>query len=172
VTVYEDASGDGVRDNDEGLVANAAVTLSRAGNTISTYITDGTTEPYCFEVTEADTYQVQIYPPADYVSTGEASWAVAVTEGASFPVSFGLQQGSGEAAVADTADTTAAEAAGETAETSADTAAADTAAEETTDATVSGDSGFQMPSLGIIVLGVAVFLVLLAGIGVFLLRRG
>jgi cobalamin biosynthesis Mg chelatase CobN len=100
---------------------------------------------------------------------------VAVTEGASFPVSFGLQQGSGEAAVADTADTTAAEAAGETAETSADTAAADTAAEETTaatDATDSGDSGFQMPSLGIIVLGVAVFLVILAGIGVFLLRRG
>jgi hypothetical protein len=173
VTVYEDASGDGVRDNGEGLLADAAVTLSRAGNTISTYITDGTTEPYCFEVAEADTYQVQIYPPADYVVTGEASWAVAVTEGANFPVSFGLQSSSDAAAVTDVADTSsraaAAEPADAAAESVADTAAETTAAEETTAA---ANSGFQMPSLGVIVLGVAVFLVLLAGIGVFLLRRG
>lgn len=168
VTVYDDANGDAVRDSTEGLLANAAVTLSRAGNTISTYITDGTTEPYCFEVAEADTYQVQIYPPADYVSTGEDTWAVAVTEGAAFPVSFGLQSGGSRLAVADTA-------AGEqpAEETAADPAAvADTAeTAETTEAADTG-SGFQMPRLGMIVLGVAVFLVVLAGIGVFLLRRG
>lgn len=168
VTVYDDANGDAVRDSTEGLLANAAVTLSRAGNTISTYITDGTTEPYCFEVTEADTYQVQIYPPADYVSTGEDTWAVAVTEGVAFPVSFGLQSGSSRVAVADTA-------AGEqpAEETAADpNAVADTAETAETTEAAGTNTGFQMPRLGMIVLGVAVFLVVLAGIGIFLLRRG
>lgn len=163
VTVYEDASGDNVRDNNEGLLANAAVTLSRAGNTISTYITDGTSEPYCFEVAEADTYQVQIYPPADYVATGEDTWAVAVTDGVAFPVSFGLQSSSSQTAVTD------ASAAEPTDEAVAD-AAADTA--DSAETANAADSGFQMPSLGVIVLGMAVLLVILAGIGVFLLRRG
>lgn len=168
VTVYDDANGDAVRDSTEGLLANAAVTLSRAGNTISTYITDGTTEPYCFEVAEADTYQVQIYPPADYASTGEDTWAVAVTEGAAFPVSFGLQSGGSRLAVVDTA-------AGEqpAEETAADPdAVADTAETAETTEAADANTGFQMPRLGMIVLGVAVLLVVLAGIGVFLLRRG
>jgi hypothetical protein len=170
VTVYDDVSGDGVRDNNEGLLADAAVTLSRASDTLSTYITDGATDPYCFEVTEPDTYQVQIYPPADYVVTGESSWAVAVTEGASFPVSFGLQSGSDAAAVADSAAGESAEITETTADTSE--AAAETETTDATETAAAAGSGFQMPSLGVIVLGVAVLLVILAGIGVFLLRRG
>ncbi|MEM7111528.1 MAG: SdrD B-like domain-containing protein [Chloroflexota bacterium] len=157
VSIYDDSNGDGVQDSDEGLMPDAAITLSRAGNTVATYVSDGVNEPYCFADLEDDTYQVQIFPPANYQATATDSWALALTSGSTVPISFGIQQGT---AVADTtvADTSA--------EAEPEAAPADTAAPD------QPEEGGLGSNIGTILIGAAILLVLLAGLGVFLLRRG
>lgn len=149
VAAFDDANADGQRNEGEPLIANAAIALARAGTTTSTYITDGISEPFCFELTEADSYELQIFPPAGFTSTTEDTWAVAIANGESYTVSFGL--------------TTAPAA-------TATPAASDAATPAASDATASATGGFG--SLGWIVAGIAVVLVLLAVVGVVLLRRG
>lgn len=152
VQVYEDVNGDGTRaDVGEKPVSDQAVTLRRAGSTISTYVTDDSGDLYCFESLESDTYQVQIQPTADYVVVGDDRWAVAMAEGVMIPVSFGLQS-AGDAV----ADAGASEEA---------VNAEDSAAAEPTDDGATANMGY-------IVLGIAVVLILVAGAGVYLLRRG
>ncbi len=151
VQVYEDVNGDGIRaDVGENPVPDQAVTLRLAGSTISTYVTDDTGELYCFESLEAATYQVQIQSTSDYEVIGDDRWAVAMAEGVMIPVSFGLR------AAADTvAD----------AGTTEDATADDSATAEA----VQNDASSNMTY---IVLGIAALLVLVAGAGVYLLRRG
>jgi hypothetical protein len=154
VAAFDDANADGVRDASEALVPDAAIAIGRGGNTVSTYITDGMSEPYCFELEEADTYQLQVFPPADFAPTTESSWAVAVANGEAYTVSFGLQNAASTAAAGDAGTTDV---------------AADAAAEA--EAAVDADSGL-FSNLGLVVLGVAGLLALLAVAGVVLLRRG
>ena len=152
VQVFEDANNDGRRaEQGELPMPDQAVTISQNGNTITTYVTDGSGELHCFEELEAGTYQVQIFPTADYVVTGDDSWAVAIAEGVMIPVSFGLQVA--PEGVAD---------AGEQAVDSTEDAAA---AEQNT-------SGGLLDNVGAIVLGVAAVLIVMAGVGAYLLRRG
>lgn len=152
VQVFEDSNGDGTRaDVGEMPVSNQAVILRRAGSTISTYVTDDTGDLYCFESLEADTYQVQIQPTADYVVVGDDRWAVAMADGVMIPVSFGLQRATDVVADAGSAE----EAPG-----AEDSAAA------------GSNEGGLSANMGYIVLGIAVVLVLVAGTGVYLLRRG
>jgi len=152
VQVYEDLNSDGVKaEQGELAMDDQAVTISQDGNTITTYITDGSGELHCFEDLESGTYQVQLFPTADYIITGDDSWAVAITEGVMVPVSFGLQ-----AAPEGVAD------AGEQAANSTE----DAAAQE------SAAGGGLSDNIGVIVLGIAAVLILLAGAGVYLLRRG
>lgn len=99
VGAFLDANADGQRNEGEELVANAAVAISRAGTTVSTYITDGVSEPYCFELADADSYQLQLYPPAGLAATTEDNWAVSIANGESYTVLFGL--GDAPAAAAD-----------------------------------------------------------------------
>jgi hypothetical protein len=152
VQVFEDLNNDGQRaEQGELAMADQAITISQNGNTITTYITDGSGELHCFEDFESGTYQVQIFPTADYVVSGDDSWAVAIVEGVMIPVSFGLQ--SAPEGVAD---------AGEQDVNSADEAA-----------TAENDTGGGLSdNIGVIVLGVAAVLIVLAGAGVYLLRRG
>ncbi len=152
VQVFEDLNNDGQRaEQGELAMADQAITISQNGNTITTYITDGSGELHCFEDLETGTYQVQLFPTADYVVSGDDSWAVAIAEGVMIPVSFGLQ--SAPEGVAD---------AGEQDVNSAD---------ET--ATAENDTGGGLSdNIGVIVLGVAAVLIVLAGAGVYLLRRG
>ena len=152
VQVYEDVNGDGTRaDVGEKPVSNQAVTLRRAGSTISTYVTDDSGDLYCFESLESDTYQVQLHPTADYVVVGDDRWAVAMAEGVMIPVSFGLQSAGDTVAAAESAEDAA-------------SAEDNTAAES--------DEGGVTANMGYIVLGIAVVLILVAGAGVYLLRRG
>ena len=113
----------------------------------------------CFENLAPDTYQVQIFPPANFVPTTSPSWAVSVAEGAQISVAFGTRFDDTPAAVSDTTST----------EATGDTTAADPANE--VDATPADEGGF-FSSIGGIVLAVAAVLVLLAGVGVVMLRRG
>lgn len=163
VTVFNDANANAARESDsEQLQADAAVTLFRAGNSVSTYVSDGISEPYCFEDLETDTYQVQVFPPADYVMTTAGTWAVALSGGDSIAVSFGVQpQPAAPAAEVAAADTSS---------TGGDTAVADTGSAETVNAAATDSGGF-FSSVGGIVLAIAAVLVLLAGAGVVMLRR-
>lgn len=154
VAAFDDANADGQRNEGEALVADAAIAIARAGTTVSTYITDGASEPFCFELTEADSYQLQLYPPAGFTSTTEDNWAVSIANGESYTVSFGL---TAAPAVVDSPST-------ETVDTTADEA---TAGEEAAPAESGG-----IGNLGLIVIGVAAVLVVLAVVGVVLLRRG
>lgn len=107
VGAFNDANADGQRNEGEGLVADAAIQLARDGAVVSTYITDGASEPFCVELTEPGSYQLQIYPPAGFVATTEDNWAVSIANGESYTVSFGL--GEAPAVVAEAAATTAGE---------------------------------------------------------------
>jgi hypothetical protein len=152
VQVYEDINGDGTRaDVGENPIADQAITLRRAGSTVSTYVTDGSGDLHCFESLEPDTYQVQIYPTADYAVVGDDRWAVAMAEGVMIPVSFGLHSAANAVADAGTAD---------------DAASAEAAA------SVEPATGGLANNLGLVILGIAVVLMLVAGTGVYLLRRG
>ena len=152
VQVFEDVNGDGTRaDVGENPVPDQAVTLRLGGSTISTYVTDDSGDLYCFESLESDTYQVQIHPTADYVVVGDDRWAVAMAEGVMIPVSFALQN-AGDAL----ADAGSTESAG-----SADDAAAAEPAQ-----------GGLADNMGLVILGIAGVLILVAGSGVYLLRRG
>jgi LysM repeat protein len=157
VATFNDANADGQRNENETLVANAAIAISLDGRTVSTYITDGTSEPYCFELAEAGSYQLQLYPPAGFGSTTEDNWAVAIGNGESYTVSFGLTENLQEVALRSAP--------------AADTAAVDEAAVAAETATEDAAGGLSS-NLGIIVLAVAGVLLLLAGVGVVLLRRG
>lgn len=163
VAAFDDLNGDGARDEaTEGLQADAAITIFRGGSTVTTHITDGASEPYCFENLEPDTYQVQIFPPADYQPTTSPSWAVSVAEGAQISVAFGTrfdpQDETTAVADASSGDTTST--------TNTESAPADSA-----DAAPAEEGGF-FSSIGGIVLVVAAILILLAGVGVVMLRRG
>lgn len=161
VAAFDDQNGDGSRNETiENLQADAAITIFRGGSTITTHITDGVSEPYCFENLEPDTYQVQIFPPADYQPTTSPSWAVSVSEGAQISVSFGTRYDPQETAVADTS--------------ASETAAEDTVASESADDAAASpvEEGGFFSSIGGIILVVAAILVLLAGVGVVMLRRG
>lgn len=174
ITVYEDVNGNGQQEAaSEALLADAAVTVFRGGTAVSTYVSDGVSEPYCFQELEADTYQVQMFPPADYGVTTAGTWAVAVSNGATIPVAFGAQQSAGAPVSTDqTAEnvTTTDSAQAPVVDGPVVSAVDDTAAAETAAAADEGGGFFS--NLGGIVIGIAVVLVLLAGLGVFLLRRG
>lgn len=152
VLAFNDADSSGQRDATEGLMADAAISLFRNGTNVSTYVTDGINEPYCFPNLEDDTYQVQIFPPADYVMTTTGSWAVAVSNNMSIAVEFGTKfdPNAGSVAVADAS-------------------MAETAVPTTASTAPDTDAGGS--NIGLIVLGAAVVLILLAGVGVFLLRQ-
>jgi len=147
------------------LLANAAVSLFQDGNSKASYVTDGVTEPFCFENLEAGTYQVQVFPPAGYQATTPESWAIAVSNGVIIPVTFGLK-----AAPQEVANVSATE--GEGAEASSETeSAADTESETAVSPEAEEESGGLGDFSGLLLIGAA-FIVLLAGAGVFLLRRG
>jgi hypothetical protein len=161
VAAFDDQNADGARDQaTEGLQADAAITIFRGGSTVTTHITDGASEPYCFENLAPDTYQVQIFPPADYQPTTSPSWAVSVSEGAQISVAFGTRFDDSPAS----ADTSSAD-------TAVDGAATDSEAAASAETAAADEGGF-FSSIGGIVLVVAAILVLLAGVGVVMLRRG
>lgn len=160
VTVYQDANANGSwDDSSEGLQANAAVTLFQGGDAISTQISDGVNESYCFNNLEANTYQVQVSPPADYAVTSDASWAIALAGGNTVPVSFGMQE--------------IAELTNEIDATDAPVVEEELVSEEAAPETqLDANEGGFFSSVGGIVLIIALILILLAAAGVAMLRRG
>ncbi|NJN55732.1 MAG: hypothetical protein HC804_13880 [Anaerolineae bacterium] len=172
VSAFDDTNGNGQFEASvDSLKADAAITLFKDGQTVSTYITDSVSDVHCFENLEPGAYQVRLFPPANYVATTADSWAISVAEGVLIPVQFGMQFQQPEVVeVADAGnadDSVGSE--GETAVTTDTTAP--TPAPESTEASTTEDGGL-FSNMGMIVVIAAVGLLLLAGAGVMLLRRG
>ncbi len=163
VAAYLDQNDDGKRDENELPVAENAITLAKDGNTVSTYITNGSDDLYCFEGLDTGTYQVQIYPSADYSVSSDDSWAIAVADGVMIPVSFALNYGAEDGTAVADAGAADSSANGDTA-TDAETISAAPAEASTGNA--------LSDNLGLVVIGAAGILALLAIVGVVLLRRG
>lgn len=166
VSAFEDLNGNGTLDSNEPLKADTAITLFKDSQTISTYITDGVTNEHCFEDLQPGSYQVQLFPPANYVATMNDSWAINVVEGVMVPVLFGVQHQPASQEVAELPET-----AGETGTT--DTAVSpETSPTAVADAPAAEEEGGLMSNLGMIAVVIAGVLVLLAVAGVAMLRRG
>ena len=161
VNAFHDLNADGLRDPDsEPLLANAAITVFQGGRTVASYVTDGESAAYCFENLPPDTYQVQVFPPAGYQATTPESWAILVSEGVIIPVAFGLEEApEAVAVVADAAPADEVEMA-----TVEETAVSPDPAPESANGGLANVSG--------IILIAAAVMVMLAGVGVYLLRRG
>ncbi len=158
VVAFHDQNASGQQDANDVALADAALTLTRDGSTVATAVSDGSEDGHCFDGLEEGTYLVQFFPPAGFVPTTAPSWAVAVADGSLVSVRFGAQRETAVAAV-DTSETDPA------------------AAEEADTPPVESDQvveegGGLMANLGTIIIAIAVFLILLAGAGIFLLRRG
>lgn len=166
VVTFEDSNANGALDAGEPLKADTAVTLFKDSQTISTYITDGITNEHCFEELTPGSYQVQLFPPANFVATTPDSWAVNVVRGVMVPVQFGLQF-----------QQPAAEEVAEVPTNNQDNTSDNTAvAPETAPTQESQDAqeseGGMLGNLGTIAIIIAVVLILLAVAGVAMLRRG
>jgi LysM repeat protein len=87
---YEDANANGIREPEEGKVADITFTLNRDGELLSRYTTDGVSEPYCFADLEAGTYTVAWTGDA-FEATTEQSWNVEVGSSAIVSHEFGVR---------------------------------------------------------------------------------
>lgn len=154
VAAFNDVNGDGLPDESEGFLADAIFNLLRGGNAVATYISTGANEPYCFADLEADTYQIQYTPPTGFHATTTDSWAIAVADGKKETIQFGSQQ-----------TTEVANATPPQAQPTNAVAGVSTLAPTTSDT-----SGI-FSNIGTIILAAVVVLVLLAVVGVILLRR-
>jgi len=92
VSSFEDANGNGKRDEGENLLAGAVVTLSDQDHLeIERYVTDGLSEPYCFTGLAEGTYFLKWQNPPGYTSTVPDNWAAAVVPGGKTMVEMGAR---------------------------------------------------------------------------------
>ncbi len=110
VTLYNDANGNGVLDDGEGLVAGGNFSLLdlTASTTLQTYTTDGASEPYCFEGLASGNYRVTSTLPQAYKATTRSDWDLSLSAASSAKLAFGAQPtGTGGGATVGTGDTNA-----------------------------------------------------------------
>jgi len=91
IIVYDDANGNGRRDQGEGLIAGAKLTLRDSGGAVVvTYTTTGA-EPYCFSGLAPGNYSVTEQNPPGYVSTTPDIWGAWLLAGSVVKTEFGDQ---------------------------------------------------------------------------------
>jgi len=89
VVAYEDANGNGRWDAEERLLAGRRIQLlDEAGNLLAEHVTDGQSEPYCFEGLSPGLYRLVKQP---LLGGGAASVQAAVVGGKSLTLEFGDQ---------------------------------------------------------------------------------
>ncbi|HKZ71077.1 MAG TPA: SdrD B-like domain-containing protein, partial [Anaerolineales bacterium] len=105
VTLYNDANGNGLLDQSEGLVTGGNFSLLDIGNsnTVATYTTTGITEPHCFENLPAGNYRINSAVPENYKATTRTDWDLTLAAGSTANIEFGAQS-TGETAASDGGD--------------------------------------------------------------------
>jgi hypothetical protein len=100
VLAYYDQNNNTFRDDEatEYLSPSAEFTVADAssGTIVAQYTSDGVSEPHCFTGLTPGAYRVILNPPAGFVPSGQAEWPVAVAEGTSLDIQFGITRGEGE----------------------------------------------------------------------------
>jgi hypothetical protein len=87
VVAYEDANENGQWDAEERLLAGRRIQLlDGEGNLLAEHVTDGQSEPYCFQGLAPDVYQLV---KETLVGGGTASMQAAVVGGKSLTLEFG-----------------------------------------------------------------------------------
>lgn len=150
---FEDASGDGLRDAGEGLAAEAVLSLFQGEEALVVYVTDGVAEPHCFEELAAGAYEVRFLPPTGWEAT-TADRVVTDSNDDRVSIEFGARPPAAEPT--------------EETEAVAEAAGIDPVATEPAPA---DEASGLSPTLGLVVLGVSLLLLVGAGAGFVLLRR-
>ncbi len=156
VTLFEDTNQNRIREDGEGLLAGGTITLTGEGQTVGEYVTDGASEPHCFEELAVGLYTAAAQAPEGYGLTTAAQFSVRVQSGQTVNATFGAAQGVEVASIptANSADTV---------EDTEPQAVVPQTADD-------GGNNALMQNLGLIVFGVAGF-VLIFGIGAALALR-
>lgn len=152
LSMFEDVNQNRIRESSEPLLANGKITISADGQTVTTYETDGSSEPFCLTDLSAGLYTVGAEAPEGYGLTGSPQSTLRVQTGLRINASFGAAEGL-EAAVPPAADS--------------GNEAPQTIIDETAD---TPESNALLQNIGLIVFGLAGF-VLIFGFGAALLLR-
>ena len=93
VTLYSDINGNGVLDSGESLVTDGTFSLVdlESGETVDTYNTDGTSEPYCFSELATGTYRVVSTAPVGHTPTTRVDWDLTLATDSTANLEFGAQ---------------------------------------------------------------------------------
>lgn len=92
ITLFQDMSGNGAPDTGESGIADGQIRMTDSGGLqVTTYITDGTSDPHCVSGLLVGTYQVSVKLPPGYNPTTGNAFTVSVTPGGQATVAFGAQ---------------------------------------------------------------------------------
>ncbi|MCA9888136.1 MAG: LysM peptidoglycan-binding domain-containing protein [Anaerolineae bacterium] len=94
VLMFEDTDQNRIQGPTEGLLADGVIRLNDAtGFEVGSYVTDGVSEPFCFEGLETGSYTAAVSAPVGYGMTTPQSLVVNIQPGARFQLSFGAGEG-------------------------------------------------------------------------------
>ncbi len=155
VLMFDDSNQNRIREQGEGLLAGGTIALSLEGATVETYPTDGSSEPHCFEELAPGDYIAAATPPDGYGLTTAAQLRLNVRV-SDKPVNavFGAAQGVAVAVVPP-----------------ADAAEDEAEAPQVVEDPAGSITNPLIQNLGLIVFGLAGFVILVGITTALLLRR-
>ena len=93
ISAYEDRNGDGRYQPDaEPLLPGITITLAGPKGTVGTYVTDGLSEPHCFQPLEAGDYTFTLLAPQGYRSLETAPIRLTLGAGEARSLHFGYRR--------------------------------------------------------------------------------
>ena len=90
VRAFDDVDANGVFTSSKPLVGGVMFTLFDAqGQQLTTYSSDGLSEPHCFNKLTPGNYSITVQPPSGLVATSDRRWSVMLNSGSTVNVNFG-----------------------------------------------------------------------------------
>ena len=93
VMMFDDVNQNRIQNSGEALLADGVITLRQGTTDVTSYQTNGTSEPYCFEELEPGSYTAIAVAPEGYGMTTPSSLVISLQAGTSFRLQFGAAQG-------------------------------------------------------------------------------
>jgi hypothetical protein len=93
VTFFDDVNRNRFADADEVPVVGGVITLRLDNTDVSSFLTEGNPEPFCFDNLVAGNYVVTVSPPTGYGMTTPSQLQLRVDTGARLNVPFGAAAG-------------------------------------------------------------------------------
>ncbi len=99
VLMFDDQNQNRLQNGGEGLLANGLIVLKQGTTDLMSYQTNGTTEPFCFENLQPNTYTIVATAPEGYGLTTPPSLVVNVQAATRFNIVIGAAEGVSVASV-------------------------------------------------------------------------